>query len=124
MPPPTVKGPPDWDHSYYALLWHTLHWQPILYNLRSLPDALSHTLNHVTYRSGPIPVTDFPGDPRFEFWWLRQRDIGGWAMAFFALLPIATATDAHPIRSASRPTDGVTAPSAHSRKTRLVAAVP
>jgi hypothetical protein len=91
MPPPTVKGPPNWDHSYYALIWHTLHWQPILYNLRSLPDALSHTLNHVTNRSGPIPVTAVPGDPRFEFWWLRQRDIGGWAVAVFALLPIASA---------------------------------
>jgi hypothetical protein len=91
MPPPTSKGPPDWDHSYYALVWHTLHWQPILYHLRSLPDAFSNTIDHVTSRFGPRPVTTFLGKPRFEFWWLRQRDLGGWAVAVFAFLPIATA---------------------------------
>jgi hypothetical protein len=91
MPPPTIKGPPDWDHSYYALAWHTLHWQPILYQLRSLPNAFSNTIDHVTNRLGPRPVTTFLGKPRFEFWWLRRRDLGGWAVTFFALLPVATA---------------------------------
>ena len=37
MPPPTVLGPPVWDHSYYALIWHTWHWQPIVYQLRLVP---------------------------------------------------------------------------------------
>jgi hypothetical protein len=91
MPPPTVKGPPVWDHSYYALIWHTLHWQQILYHLRSIPDAISNTFDHVTNRGGPTPVTRFPGDPRFEFWWLRGRDLGSWALALFALLPVAVA---------------------------------
>src|SRR5207249_9123608 len=40
MPPPNViQGPTDWDHSYYALIWHTVHWQPILYQLRHLWEA-------------------------------------------------------------------------------------
>ena len=89
MPPPTIKGPPDWDHSYYALIWHTWHWQQILYHLRELPHTFSNTLDHVTRRRGPIPVTRFPGKPRFEFWWLRRRDLGSWAPILFALLPVA-----------------------------------
>jgi MFS family permease len=89
MPPPSVQGPPVWDHSYYALIWHTLHWQPILYHLRSLPHALSNTLNHVTNVHGPTPVTKAPGDPRLEFWWLRARDLGTQAVVVFALLPVA-----------------------------------
>jgi hypothetical protein len=90
MPPPTIKGPPDWDHSYYALIWHTWHWQPILYHLRSLPGAISHTFDHVTNRFGPTPVTDFAVKPRFEFWWLRRRDLGSWAVVGFALLPLTS----------------------------------
>ena len=55
MPPANLRtGPESWDHSYYALVWHTLHWQPILYQLRSLPDALSNSLDHVTSKSGPL----------------------------------------------------------------------
>ena len=37
MPPPSGQSPRNWDHSYYALVWHTLHWQQILYQLRLLP---------------------------------------------------------------------------------------
>ncbi|MDQ1509629.1 MAG: hypothetical protein QOG50_1473 [Actinomycetota bacterium] len=91
MPPPTIKGPPVWDHSYYALVWHTLHWQPILYHLRSLPHALANTLDHVTNVNGPTPVTKAPGDPRLEFWWLRVRDLGTGAVVLFALMPLAAA---------------------------------
>jgi hypothetical protein len=89
MPPPTIKGPTDWDHSYYALIWHTWHWQQILYHLRELPHVFSNTLNNVTWKTGPIPVTRYPGKPRLEFWWLRGRDLGWQAPLVFALLPVA-----------------------------------
>jgi hypothetical protein len=92
MPPPTVLGPPVWDHSYYALVWHTLHWQQVLYQLRLLPHALSNSLDHVTSPLGPAPVTAFlagPKAPRLEFWWLRARDLGTTAVLLFALFPIA-----------------------------------
>lgn len=89
MPPPTVLGPPVWDHSYYALIWHTYHWQPILYQLRLLPKALTNSMNHVTSAHGPRPVNKYPGAPRFEFWWLRARDLGATAVALLALLPVA-----------------------------------
>jgi hypothetical protein len=89
MPPPNVLGPPVWDHSYYALVWHTLHWQQIGYQLRLLPHALTNSLNHVTNAKGPTPVDRTPGAPRFEFWWLRARDLGTSAVLLFALLPIA-----------------------------------
>ena len=89
MPPPTVQGPPNWDHSYYTLVWHTLHWQQILYQLRLLPHAFANTLNHVTNPHGPAPVTVAPDGARVEFWWLRARDIGWTAVLFFALWPIA-----------------------------------
>jgi hypothetical protein len=88
MPPPSIKGPPDWDHSYYALVWHTWHWQQILYHLRELPHAFSNTLDNVTWKTGPIPVTRFPGKPRLEFWWLRGRDLGWRALLAFALVPV------------------------------------
>jgi hypothetical protein len=90
-PPPTVLGPPDWDHSYYALVWHTLHWQQILYALRHLPDAISNTFDHVTSPFGPLPVTQSPHMPRFEFWWLRARDIGWGAVLFLTAAAIAIA---------------------------------
>jgi len=92
MPPPTVLGPKVWDHSYYALEWHTLHWQQVLYQLRLLPHAFSNSFNHVTSPLGPAPVTAFlsgPKAPRLEFWWLRARDLGTAAVVVFALLPIA-----------------------------------
>jgi hypothetical protein len=88
MPPPTVLGPPNWDHSYYALVWHTLHWQQILYAIRHLPGAFSNTLNHVTSPFGPLPVTKSPHMPRFEFWWLRARDIGWGTVMFFAVVAV------------------------------------
>ena len=94
MPPPTVLGPKVWDHSYYALEWHTLHWQQILYQLRLLPDALSNSFTHVTSKTGPAPVTAFLAGKdasRLEFWWLRARDLGTTAVVVFALLPIAAA---------------------------------
>ena len=62
MPPPTILGPKVWDHSYYALVWHTWHWQPILYQLRSLPNALSNSCDHVTSPLGPNPLNR-RGDP-------------------------------------------------------------
>ena len=91
MPPASISGPPNWDHSYYALIWHTLHWQQVLYQLRLLPHAVANSLNHVTNRFGPTPVTRPPGLPRIEFWWLRSRDIGWPAAIFFALWPVAAA---------------------------------
>lgn len=105
MPPPTVLGPPVWDHSYYTLIWHTLHWQQMLYVLRSLPDTLANSFHHVTNPHGPTPVTKNPGDPRFEFWWLRACDIGWTAVALFALLPVAAAaTGIHAINRYLEPT--------------------
>jgi len=91
MPPPTVLGPPDWDHSYYALVWHTLHWQQMLYAIRHLPDAISNTFDHVTSPFGPLPVTRNPRLPRFEFWWLRARDVGWGAVLFFITLAVGIA---------------------------------
>ncbi|HTD50068.1 MAG TPA: hypothetical protein VK771_05680, partial [Acidimicrobiia bacterium] len=91
MPPPNVLGPPVWDHSYYALVWHTLHWQQIGYQLRLLPHAFTNSLNHVTNSNGPTPVDRAPGAPRIEFWWLRVRDLGATAVLLFATLPIVAA---------------------------------
>jgi hypothetical protein len=91
MPPPSGRGPRVWDHSYYALVWHTLHFQPILYQLRHLPDALSNSFDYVTTRVGPPGPTRFPGQPRLELWWLRRRDIGNAAALLFALLPATVA---------------------------------
>ena len=96
MPPPTIQGPKVWDHSYYALVWHTWHWQPILYQLRSLPHALSNSFDHVTSPLGPNPlnaagIPRSPNGPRVELWWLRARDLGWTAVFMFALLPLAAA---------------------------------
>jgi hypothetical protein len=110
-PPPSVQGPLDWDHSYYALIWHTLHWQPILYQLRALPHAFSNSLDHVTSRYGPPPVTRFPGKPRFELWWLRARDLGTTTVFLFALLPIgAAAAGVRLVRRAPEPASPALAP--------------
>jgi hypothetical protein len=92
MPPKNViKGPPDWDHSYYALIWHTLHWQQILYQLRLLPQTVGNSLEHVTNPHGPAPVTQGVGQPRLELWWLRMRDLGAAAVTLFAVVPAAVA---------------------------------
>ena len=80
-----------WDHSYYALVWHTLHWQQILYQLRLLPHAFRNSLSHVTSPLGPASVSTFLTTPRFEFWWLRARDLGTAAVLLFAVFPIAAA---------------------------------
>jgi hypothetical protein len=84
-------GPQVWDHSYYALVWHTLHWQQILYQLRLLPHAFSNSLSHVTSPQGPASVSTFLTTPRLEFWWLRARDLGTAAVLLFVLFPIAVA---------------------------------
>ena len=84
-------GPRVWDHSYYALVWHTLHWQQILYQLRLLPHAFSNSLSHVTSPLGPASVSTFLTTPRLEFWWLRARDLGTAAVLLFVLFPIAAA---------------------------------
>ena len=88
MPPPTNQGPPVWDHSYYALIWHTLHWQQILYQLRLLPKAFTNSLRHVTNPSGPVGLTRIPED-RVEFWWLRARDLGTTAVLLFTVAGLA-----------------------------------
>jgi len=94
MPPPNrVLGPTNWDHSYYALIWHTRHWQPIGYQVRHLWDALINSLSHVTTPLGPNPVNRFgipaaPGKPRFEMWWLRARDLSAGAVLLLALIPL------------------------------------
>jgi len=89
----TVQSPKSWDHSYYALIWHTEHWQPILYQLRHLWDALQNSLSHVTSPLGPNPVNKFgipaaPDKPRFEMWWLRARDLSWAAVLVLALVPV------------------------------------
>jgi hypothetical protein len=94
MPPLNViQGPTDWDHSYYALIWHTWDWQPIWYQLRHLPDALTNSLRHVTTPLGPNPVNRFgipaaPDKPRLEMWWLRARDLSAGAVLLLALIPL------------------------------------
>ena len=90
----TIQSPTNWDHSYYALIWHTAHWQPIGYQVRHLWGALTNSLSHVTSPLGPNPVNKFgipaaPDRPRFEMWWLRARDIGGAAILLLALIPAA-----------------------------------
>ncbi len=88
MPPPTRLGPPDWDHSYYALIWHTEHWQPILYQLRRLPKVFSNSVDHVTSPFGPVSLTRAP-ENRVEFWWLRARDLGATAVLCFTVFGLA-----------------------------------
>ena len=90
MPPPSPAGPAVWDHSYYALVWHTAHWQQIGYQLRLLSDAWSNSLKHVTNPAGPTGVIKFP-KPQLELWWLRARDLSGTAVFVFAWLPVVTA---------------------------------
>ncbi len=103
MRPPTAQGPPNWDHSYYALVWHTLHWQPILYQLRELPHAIANSFDHVTSAKGPVPVTRSPGKPRIELWWLRARDLGITAVLCFAVFPaVALTAGVRMLRSALR----------------------
>jgi len=94
MPPPSIQGPKYWDHSYYALIWHTWHWQPINYQVRHLWDALTNSLSHVTSPHGPNPVNKAgipaaPDKPRFEMWWLRARDLSTGAVLLLALIPAA-----------------------------------
>jgi hypothetical protein len=102
MPPASPAGPPVWDHSYYALVWHTAHWQQIGYQLRLLSDAWSNSLNHVTSPFGPTGVIKFP-EPRFEIWWLRVRDLGGTAVFVFAWAPVIVAgAGAQLLRSARK----------------------
>ena len=84
-------GPQVWDHSYYALVWHTLHWQQILYQLRLLPHTFSNSLSHVTSPLGPASVSTFLTTPRLEFWWLRACDLGTAAVLLFVIFPIAAA---------------------------------
>ncbi len=90
MPPPTPAGPKVWDHSYYALVWHTAHWQQIGYQLRLLPDAWTNSLKHVTSPLGPTGVIKYP-EARFEIWWLRLRDLSGTAVFVLAWLPVIVA---------------------------------
>jgi hypothetical protein len=109
MPPPTIQGPKVWDHSYYALVWHTAHWQQIGYQLRLLSDAWSNSWKHVTSPLGPADVTHTPRT-QFEFWWLRGRDLGGTAVFVFAWAPlIAAATGARLLKRARN--DSLEAPS-------------
>jgi hypothetical protein len=70
--------PPVWDHSYYALTWHTWRFQPILWQLRHLPRAFANTI-------------DASGRMRVEFWWLRPSAFGWGPTICFAVLPIAAA---------------------------------
>jgi len=88
MPPETRFGPKRWDHSYYALIWHTAHWQQILYQLRLLPKTISHSFDHVTRPLGPVSLTRAP-ETRVEFWVFRARDLGNAAVIGFTLLALA-----------------------------------
>ena len=90
MPPASPAGPPVWDHSYYALVWHTAHWQQIGYQLRLLSDAWTNSLKHVTSPFGPTDVIKFP-KPQLELWWLRARDLSGTAVFVFACVPVIVA---------------------------------
>jgi hypothetical protein len=100
MPPASPAGPPVWDHSYYALVWHTAHWQQIGYQLRLLSDAWTNSLKHVTSPLGPTGVIKFP-KPQLELWWLRARDLSGTAVFVFAWVPLIVAgTGARLLRTA------------------------
>jgi hypothetical protein len=79
MPPDRPSGgPTNWDHSYYALIWHTRRFQPILWQLRRLPRTISNTI-------------DGSGRMRVELWWLRPSAFGWPSTLCFALLTIGAA---------------------------------
>jgi hypothetical protein len=79
MPPDRASGgPTNWDHSYYALIWHTRRFQPILWHLRHIPRTIANTI-------------DASGKLRVELWWLRPSAFGWGSTVCFAVLPIAAA---------------------------------
>jgi hypothetical protein len=90
------KGPvfrqQDWDHSHYALMWHTLHWQPILWQLRLLPHTVANTFGFGD-PAKPLHSNFQPERARFEFWWLRPSTIGWttWVLYAFVIAAIAYA---------------------------------
>jgi hypothetical protein len=98
-----LHGPPVWDHSYYALIWHTWHWQPILFQIGLIPHAIGNTFWHAASRPrNPNPPVS-ARDPRIEFWWLRLHSIGFTAALFFAAWPaIAGVTGLRMLRGARR----------------------
>jgi hypothetical protein len=90
-PPPTVHGPKNWDHSYYALVWHTWRWQPIRYQLAQLPHVFMNTIGLGKPAVARALVDHHPESARFEFWWLRLHDIGGLAYTVFLLAVVTSA---------------------------------
>jgi hypothetical protein len=79
MPPDRPSGgPTNWDHSYYALVWHTWRFQPIAWQLRHIPRTIANTI-------------DASGKFRVEFWWVRPSAFGWGSVLCFAVLPIAAA---------------------------------
>jgi hypothetical protein len=71
-------GPTNWDDSYYALIWHTWRFNPIVWHLRRVPKTLANTI------SGS-------GQLRVEFWWLRPSAYGWVAVLCFWVLPTVAA---------------------------------
>jgi hypothetical protein len=79
MPPDRPSGgPTNWDHSYYALIWHTWRFNPIVWHVRRIPKTLANTV-------------DASGRLRVELWWLRPSAYGWGSVLCFAVLPIAAA---------------------------------
>jgi hypothetical protein len=83
MPPDRpAGGPSDWDHSYYALIWHTRRFQPILWHLHRIPRAFANALNGSNPRVRPM---------RIELWWLRPSAYGWESVLWFWALPAVAA---------------------------------
>jgi hypothetical protein len=78
MPPDRPSGgPTDWDHSYYALIWHTWRFQPIRWHLARIPRMFANT-------------RDASGR-RFDFWWLRPSAYGWVSVLCFWVIPTVAA---------------------------------
>jgi hypothetical protein len=65
MPPDRPSGgPTNWDHSYYALIWHTWRFNPIVWHMRRIPKTLANTIDATgrlrAVRPGVIGLTVLP----------------------------------------------------------------
>jgi hypothetical protein len=99
MPPDRPSGgPSNWDHSYYALIWHTRRFQPILWHLRHLRRTIENTI-HST------------GKMRVELWWVRPSAFGWGSTLLFAVVPLVAAIGGvWLLRRASKARAGAPAP--------------
>ncbi len=88
---PFTFGKFNWDHSHYALIWHSFRFQQIVYTLRLLPHALANTFGFGDPAVRPAVVNQAPHNARLEFWWLRPHDIGLFAWLLFMAVTVLLA---------------------------------